>query len=62
VNQTALGILLLLVCLLMAVGFLVIFVWAIRDRRFRDIYLLKHRMFDRKDKRRPTAQPFSRNP
>jgi hypothetical protein len=45
----------------MALGFLVIFVWAFRDRRVRDTELIKHRMFDPKDKRRPAAEPSSRD-
>lgn len=43
-SQTALGILLMLVCLFMALGFLLIFVWAVRDGRFRDIEGIKYQM------------------
>ncbi len=45
-SDTALGILLMLVCLVMALGFLLIFVWAVRDGKLRDIEGVKYRILE----------------
>ena len=60
-SQTALGILLLLLCLLMALGFLFIFVWAVRDGRFRDIQAFKYWIFRDDKEFRPETESLSRN-
>ncbi len=62
-SEPALGILLMLICLLMALGFLLIFVWAIRDGRFRDIQAFKYWILrENEDKElRPDAETLSRD-
>ena len=59
-SQTALGILLMLVCLFMALGFLLIFVWAVRDGRFRDIEGIKYRMLAEDNKFKSEAETLPR--
>ncbi len=60
-SQTALGILLMLLCLLMALGFLFIFVWAVRDGRFRDIEAFKYWILRDKKELPPETEALSRN-
>ncbi len=55
-SETALGILLMLVCLFMALGFLLIFVRAVRDGQFRDIEEMKYRMLEEDRELRPDAK------
>ncbi len=62
-SEAALGILLMFICLLMALCFLLIFVWAIRDGRFRDIQAFKYWILrENEDKElRPDAETLSRD-
>ncbi len=60
-SQTALGILLMLVCLFMALGFLLVFVWAVRDRKFRHIEGIKYPMLEKDKEFRSEAETLPRD-
>jgi len=61
VSEAALGILLMFICLLMALGFLLVFVWAVRDRKFRDIEGIKHPMLEEDKEFRSEAETLPRD-
>jgi len=61
VSEAALGILLMFICLLMALGFLLVFVWAVRDRKFRDIEGIKHPMLEEDKEFRSEAETLPRH-